>query len=81
MTIRPAMWRRIRYTVFLALFASLFATYWAYSYETNPSTEGVQTIEHPYRNYTILLAAFSALLFGIYAYSGHLERNSVKTTI
>jgi len=47
----------------------------------NPSPEGVQTIEHPYRNYTILLAAFSALLFGIYAYSGNLERSSVKTMI
>jgi hypothetical protein len=73
MKTRLTVWRRIRYAVFVALFLSLLATYWTYSYETSPSANEMQVVEHPYQTYTGLLVVVSALMFCLYVLSGYLE--------
>jgi len=75
MAVKSAVWGWIRYTVFLSLFVSLIAVYWTFSYEVVLNLEGVQVAAYPYRGYTILLIVISALLFGVYVYSGFRQHN------
>jgi len=69
MSIKSEIWGRIRYIVFLALFVSLIAVYWTYSYEVTLNPEGLQERVYPYRNYSILFVMISIMLFAVYVYA------------